>query len=254
MSKKKEPTLIDGFASVQAIKRSGKSPQEQPKLRHSATRLPLAEAPPSADATPPGSPRASRIGHTAVPAKHDMVCYECEYAFTVSGKVHYTFCPKCKRNLDMSDHVISAEWTIDLRTMGTIEIKPDALLGPVTLVAQNIIVAGDATRATLRCTRRLDMADGGGVTLSRVTFKEFCVRPGGAFSFADPIDCRVIDIAGKLRANLHAEDRVIIRATGDYRGELYSPRLQVEDGAAIHAAMYLGVNLAKAAGVTQHAA
>ena len=252
---KKEPTLIDGYSSVQAIKRSGKAPQAQPKLKHSATQLPHAVAPP--EPATPAAPVAPKAQHTAVPMKHDLVCYECDFAFTQSGKMHYAFCPKCKRKLDIENHTISGAWTTDLRTMGTIEIMPDAILSPVTLVAQTIIVAAEASRVTLRATRRLELAAGGNINLHTATMKELHIRHGALYAFPDGVTCRIIDIAGALHANIRAEERVLIRATGYFRGELYSPRLQVQDGATIRATMFLGPNVATPARTTaptKHAA
>lgn len=249
----KEPQLIDGFHSVQAIKRSGKAAEQAPKLRHSATRLPQAEAAPAPP--PPTNAAATRIGHTAIPEKHALVCYECRFAFVVSGKVHYTFCPKCKRNLDMSDHVVEGECRADIRTMGAIDIRPGTVVGAVTLIAQTLVIGSDVTRATLQATRRVELAAGGRVLkLADIPMKELVIRPGAQYAFPEGISIPVLDIAGTLVANVRAEDRIIIRATGDFRGELVSPRLQVEDGATIHAAMFLGAAATAVPQEAKHAA
>lgn len=250
----KEPKLIDGFASVQAVRRTGKAPEA--RLRHSATRLPGAEDPPVAPAAPPVAGGATRIGHTAIPQKHDMVCYECLYAFTVSGKVHYTFCPKCKRNLDMSDHVLSGDCGEELRTMGSIDIRADAVLREgVRLLGQNIIVAGDASQAKLEATRRLELAPGGKINWATCAMKEVRIQPDALLVLRAPLVARVVDIGGTLRGTVRADDLTQIRATATFTGELNTPRLQIEDGAFIRADMVLGRDaLATAATNRQDAA
>lgn len=253
----KDPKVIDGFSSVQAVKRTGRT-QSDAKLRHSSTRLPEAEARTKAKEKPApaaAAPNAgAKIGHTAIPLKHEMVCYECLYAFTVSGKVHYAFCPKCKRNLDMSDHTLEGEWTTDVRTMGSIEIKPGCTVSGVLLLAQVIVVAGDVSGATLQATRRIELAPGGRVSWAKATMKDLLVRPGSELILQDPLLARTIDIAGSLSGHVRAEDLTTIRATGIFQGELYSPRLRVEDGAAIRATLFLGSAVATGAREKQHAA
>ncbi|MDA0577328.1 MAG: polymer-forming cytoskeletal protein [Verrucomicrobia bacterium] len=253
MSKRKEPTLINGFASVQAIKHSGKAPQAQPRLKHSATSLPQAEASASSATTPPVT-KASRAGHTAIPIKHELVCYECGYGFVVSGKIHYALCPKCKRNLDIDDHTVDGPLSSDLRTMGSVTVGAQADLGTCIIIAQNIIIAANATRATLRATRRLELASGGMVNLQTATMREFTIQAGATLTLKETLVCPIIDIAGSLRANIRAEDRVRIRATATFCGELSSPRLDVEDGATIKASMCLGRAVTQAAQETKHAA
>ncbi len=245
----KEPTLIDGFASVQAVRRAGK-PNEA-RLRHSATRLPETEAKPTAPAAAPISAANTRIGQTAVPQKHDLVCYECLYAFRVSGKIHYTFCPKCKRNLDMSDHVVSGAWDTEVRTMGAIEVVADAVVGAVRLRAQNIVVGGDARQATLEATRRLELAPGGLVDWRTCSMQDIWIRPDTMLVLKEPLTARQFVIAGTLRGSIRADECVTIRAGATVTGSLVSPRLVMEDGAFLKAAMALGAAPAAAA---RHAA
>lgn len=253
----KDPKVIDGFASVQAVRRTGRS-QADAKLRHSSTRLPEAEARAKAkDKAPAPAPApnaGAKIGHTAIPLKHEMVCYECLYAFTVSGKVHYTFCPKCKRNLDMSDHALEGAWTTEVRTMGAIEVKPGCTVSGVLLLAQVIVVAGDVSGATLQATRRIELAPGGRINWAKAAMKDLLVRPGADLILQEPLTARTIDIAGSLNGHVRAEDLTTIRATGIFQGELYSPRLRVEDGAAIRATLFLGSAVATGAREKQHAA
>ncbi|MDA0990807.1 MAG: polymer-forming cytoskeletal protein [Verrucomicrobia bacterium] len=240
-AKNKDPQIIDGFSSVQAVKRSGKG--HAPKTRPSATRLP--------DQQPKAKARSTtgeaRIGQTAVPVTHELVCYKCDYAFRVRGRIHYTFCPKCKQELDMSDHTIAGVWDLDVKTMGNIIVEKGVTLRGVTLIAQNISVAGDVREATIQVTRRLELLPSGKLDLKSVQMRDFSIGPKAVFSTRRKIECRQLDIAGTLSAIVRAEALVTIRATGSFKGELYSPTLNVEDGAQISAALYLGAGVTGAA-------
>lgn len=175
-----------------------------------------------------------------MPDRHELVCYSCDYAFTVQGRIHYYICPKCKHELDTTDYVVNDKWSQDIKTMGSIEIKLGAVLEPATLVAQNIIVAGDAKKAMLKITRHLELCEGAAVDLGRVTMRDLLIRPGATFVTRRKINCRQIDIEGTLKAKLRAEDKIIIRKGARFTGELYTPRLIVEEGAQISAVMHLG--------------
>ena len=246
--KKKVPQIIDGFSSVQAVKRSGKG--AAPRTRASSTRLP-AQPEPRASKSTEGE---ARIGHTAVPVTHELVCYQCDYAFKIRGHIHYTFCPKCKKQLDMGDHTVDGRLSIDVKTMGNIEVKPDAVLDNVTLVAQNIVLAGDARLATLQATRRLELRPGAKVDLKTVSARDFLVGPDMTFSTRRKLRCRQLEVGGTLRANVQAEEVAVLRATAAFSGELYCARLEVEDGARISAALYLGPNVQPSAKSSQNAA
>lgn len=233
---KKKPSVIDGFSSVQAVKRSGRVSNEA-RTRPSATRLPDG----AGERKRKSSPRnEARIGQTAVPDKHELVCFSCDYAFTVQGRIHYYICPKCKHELDTTDHVINGKWALDVKTMGSIDVKPGAIVEAVTLVAQNIIVAGDVKKAKLQITRHLELCKGAAIDLGRITMCDLVIRTGATFVTRRKLNCRKIDIGGTLKAKLRAEEQIVIRKGARFTGELYTPRLVVEDGARVSAATYLG--------------
>jgi cytoskeletal protein CcmA (bactofilin family) len=41
---------------------------------------------------------------------------------------------------------------------------------------------------------------------------------------------RTIIVEGRMRGNLYAEERVILRASADVRGKIFSPRVSLEEG------------------------
>ena len=48
------------------------------------------------------------------------------------------------------------------------------------------------------------------------------------------IHARVITVEGELEGNLHGDETVILKATAQVTGNLYSPRVTIEDGATFN--------------------
>ena len=94
--------MIDGFASVQAVRRS-RPKGADPKYAPSRTRLPASEKkkpPPSSDGKP-----VAHIGRTALPPRHDILCYACSYRFVHTGRMgEGLLCPKCHEMLLTKDY------------------------------------------------------------------------------------------------------------------------------------------------------
>jgi cytoskeletal protein CcmA (bactofilin family) len=233
---KKNAQVINGFQSVQAVRRAGRA-STRARTRESRSRLPDQEQTPIQPGT---GNKATRIGHTAVPEKHELVCYACDYQFTTHGRIHNPFCPKCKSELDMSDHVVTGIWKLDVKTMGTIDIKADAVVTGATLIAQNMIVAGNIEDAVVQVTRSLELHPGAKLQPKTLTARNLTFHADSKFSIRRKLICHTVDIGGILRATLRAEESVTIRAGATFKGEIYTPRLIVEDGATISASMFLG--------------
>ncbi len=246
MAAKKKTQVIDGFQSVQAVKHSGRGSKEA-RTRQSKSRLPEQK-----ELEPGSKQKATRIGQTAVPEKHELVCYMCDYQFVTHGRIHNPFCPKCKSELDMGNHVITGDWKLDVKTMGTIEVKPDAVVTGASLVAQNMVLAGNIREAKLvQVTRSLELHPGAQLQPKTLVARHLTFHPKSKFSIRRKLDCHTVDIGGDLKANLHAESCVIIRANATFKGEIYTPRLTVEDGATISASMFLGAAVAPPASETE---
>lgn len=238
-ARKSSPNMIDGFSSVQAIKHSGKGKHEA-RTRESSSRLPNAEKLKEKPAAETPKPTASRIGHTAMPEKHELVCYVCDYAFKLTGRIDKTFCPKCRKQLDTANYVISGAWETDIRTMGTIDVKTGGLAGKTTFICQNIVIAGDVRQASIQACRRLEIREGAQIDFAHVTCKDLIVQAGARTDVRQPLRLRHVEISGHFTGNLDVADTVIIRAGGFFKGTLRTPRLIMEDGAGLNATLHLG--------------
>jgi len=228
------PIVIDGFSSVQAIRRaqrrtetdtpgrSGGKPDQQKENGHAKK-------------------AGARIDHTVIPGKHEIICYECDYLFMLAGRIQDTMCPKCHKPLKVTDHVIDGEWAESLRTIGTINIKEGAVLNGSELRARDIILAGNAENGIIRAGRRLELCKGARLNMAKTRMKDVFVRKGGEFEFSSTITLRDLEIEGSLKARIFADGLVIIKNGGTLDGELHTPHLVVEDGGGLKARVVIGI-------------
>ncbi|MBM4148864.1 MAG: polymer-forming cytoskeletal protein [Lentisphaerae bacterium] len=225
-----EVNVIDGFASVQAVRHSrgrGPEPDRTPQPDRQA-------APPRQE--PQDGPR---IGHTIVPLKRDLVCYGCNYAFVLTGRFDRTFCPKCRMELDLTDHVIEREFTGTLKTLGRIEIRHGAVLREADIVAGDAVVLGDAAAASIRACRAIELCLGGRFDQDRIFAPSIVVASGNRLSPQKPFSCGDLDIEGTLNAQVYSSGTVRIRRGGALNGELHARHLVLEEGGGLRARTFL---------------
>lgn len=229
------PPMIDGFSSVRAIRRA------QKKKKKTA-----GGAEGTGDSSPEpvegGNDRPPvHIDHTVLPDKHEVICYECDYAFVMPGRIQDTLCPKCHRPLKTRHFVIDAEWTETIKTIGTVELKPTAVLNGAEIRARDVILEGNAENGSIRALRRLELCPGARFTIARVKMRDLVVRTGGVFDIPAVIACRDLEVEGTLTAKIFADGVARVRNGGCLNGELHVPHLIMEDGCRVTARLVVGL-------------
>lgn len=221
--------LIDGITSVEAVRRKAHTGQPSCGRIEADRSLP--------EASPSGTRRA-RFAHTVVPERHEVTCYLCGFAFTVSGRIRKMFCPKCRESLNPSDYAISGTWNEPVTTIGRIWIGPNAQLATVPLRGRCVEVEGDASPSPIEALR-LTLGPGGQVDPSHTRFRDLVVRQDADVAWEGPLRCRRVDVAGRLRADLEVSEKALIRPTGHLEGTVSGPCLVVEEGGALHATVVI---------------
>lgn len=237
MPKKGKTVFIDGFSSVQAVKRS-KPVAAELKVRKSRTTLPaLDKDSPKSTAK---KTAAGKIARTAIPARFDIVCYECQYRFPVHGRVADTMCPKCHKKLSAGNHVIEGEWSKNIKTLGTVEIKSGAVLSNITVTAREIMLDGDARSAIILPHNKLELKRNALFNVGKTTIQDLLVSKGCVFKTEAPLSCRNLDVYGTLTATVVSVGTVSIYKGGKFNGKIASSRLLLEDGAKLKAFLDIG--------------
>lgn len=224
------PPLLDGYTTVQAL-RQGRGPAREFRPRTSPRRPPGFNANNKPDRDRPAQP--THATHTVMPARFDIICYDCGYSYSMQGRIYKALCPKCKKFLEAGDVTIDADWHVDVRTIGVLTVQPAGVAHDAELVATDIVLAGDARKATLRAMRRLEIQPGGLFDIGRTRLQDLTVHAGVVFDPRGPLTCRNVDIAGTLSARLRVSGTVTIRAAGVLKGEVCGAHLIVEEGGGL---------------------
>ncbi len=221
--------LIDGFAAVQAVRRA--------QTKHGGARKDSAQTPKPADKTPPKqSPAAlpvKRVGHTAMPTRRSIICYECGYGHTVAGALHNSFCPKCRKKLETGDKVIEGNWDSDVKTIGNVSILPGSIVKTASVYGNNISIAGDVRQAELHATSGIEILSGAKLDVTHLKTVKLHIPAENCIKLSQQLTCRKLEIDGELHADIMAEEIVKITAGGLLKGKVSCPSLIVESGAGL---------------------
>lgn len=234
MAKRKPPgktEVIDGFSSVQALRHAGRT-SEETRTRESSTRLPERirdDKPSDAKAT------ARRIGSTAMPARHELTCYECGFEFILTGRLDDTICSKCRAALKIKNYTVDGAWTQDIKTLGTIDVTAGAVVGAVSLVCGNMIIAGDVKACTIKVCRSTTLRNGAEIDMNSMTFTDLVIHPDCDLKLKEKLHCRHLEVRGRLKADVHAGGRVTVGTGAFFTGKIKATGLIVEDEAGLKA-------------------
>ncbi len=230
---------VSGFDLVRAVKHvrsqpGSASPPPPP-------RPPRAPPKPPPDQPEDGKPAASvRIGTTAVPTKHEFVCYECGYRFQVAGKVRTLYCAKCRTILNQADYTIDKPHDISIVTAGVVTIAPEGVWQAGSLSARDVIILGRHESGSIKAFRRLEIAPGAVFDLSVIEAESLLVREGAVIETETPMNFRDVHLHGTISGSLEASGLVTLHAGSVFRGKLKTPRLVMEDGATLEADVEIG--------------
>lgn len=233
MSKAGGPNFIDGFSSVQAVKRSKKPGKER---THSSSDTPPALKKPQPAEKPSEQSPAKRISRSAIPEKFSITCYECKYVFTLQGRVIDNFCPKCHEKLSAAGVTIDSVWSADVKTIGRVEIKKGASF-PVkcTITARDILLEADASGTDLLIYNRLELSQGAEFNVAGTEIRTLVIAKDSSLVLRGAVRCDSLEVFGTLRADITAARNVTIEETGSFLGSIEAPSLKVIEGAALSA-------------------
>lgn len=235
MARPDSPGMIDGFMSVQAVRHQGERPPDEKPPKDAA---PAAKAEESRSDSALPQKQAS-IGQTALPSRHELICYSCGYAFVITGSLNKVFCPKCREQLETSDRTIEGEWKEDIRTVGRVHVHQGATVIGATIVATDVIIAGDCTQAKLQPTRRIELDTGARVQPEVLNEHSVHVIAGARLSLTAILRCNMLEIFGELQASAEPTGMTTVHPGGMFRGTLKTEHLTVHDGGGLSASLHI---------------
>lgn len=175
-----------------------------------------------------------------MPEKFDITCYECEYVFTLHGRVTDNFCPKCHEKLLAKDITIDKEWSKDIKTIGRVEVKKGAILKACSITARDLLLASDASEATLNIYNKLELSRGASFNIPETEIRVLVVPAKASITLKGKVTCESLEVLGTIKANIIATKGVTVEKTGFLKGTVTAPSLIIRDGAALKAKLKIG--------------
>ena len=251
MAEFKKAKVVDGYSLVRAMAHKAESdPESRPRI------LPAGAARPPAPGAAAGGakrtvagvgsgsvpvPPVGAIGKTIQPTRRTIRCFDCGYEFQLSGTVGAIYCSKCRAKINLGDVTVSDVQRDDIRTGGTVHILPGAVIAPgVKVMAGNVIIEGRLeSGASVSCTQWLQIGPGAQATARQLETRNLRIAAGASIQIPGKLAVQHLEVLGKLEADVEASGLVSLRAGGHLCGVVRGHHLQVEEGAALEARMFI---------------
>jgi cytoskeletal protein CcmA (bactofilin family) len=227
----KDPLVIDGFASVQAVRRTGKNKQD-PHYGQSRTRLPAARKKPASKKA--GVPRG-KIGHTVMPDTFEIVCYECGYTFTLRGQIQKTYCAKCRKILVADEQIIESDWSGRVKTIGTVQVRNGGSLTKAHVVVGNLILDGRIKDSTVKICRRLELGSHASGDIAKIDTRDILIRTDAKLSYRSKLRCENLIVEGNFRGTVEVSGLVTVMPGAFLQGRVKASRLLLHEGGGLKA-------------------
>jgi len=216
----------------------GASPSPQPKptgeVRDRSGASPGSAGPPGPKQPPidrpPKKESAVAPSRTTMPPRQHIRCFECGYEFNLTGRMHSTYCPKCRTTLDLAGYTIDSDCDEPLKTLGTIRITKRGVVSSSRMVATNIELLGKIKNTPSQAFESLILYPGAQFTRKDVKSADLRIESGAEVTFKNAVIYRNIDIAGTLRGTVYATGLVTLRSSGVFEGTINGRHLSVEEG------------------------
>ncbi len=226
----KDPLVIDGFASVQAVRRSGTNKQD-PSYGKSKTTLPAARK----EASPAAAGVRGRIGHTVMPETFEIVCYECGYTFTLRGQIQKTYCPKCRKTLVADEQIIETNWSGRVKTIGTVQVRNGGSLTDAHVVVGNLVLDGNIENCTVKIGRRLELGSHASGDIAKIEARDILIPAETKLSYRAKLRCENLIVEGNFRGTIEAGGLVSVKPGAFLQGRVTAPRLRLQEGGGLKA-------------------
>lgn len=230
--RKKADDIVDGFTTLQAAQRATAK-----GVRAAKTALPPGKEA-TRDAEKQSSSQAidkARIGHTAQPTRHEITCYECGFAFLLTGQLKSTYCPKCRSILDATEQTIDGQWSGILKSIGIIRIAHNGVVKDGRIVVNDLILEGRIEGGRVEVSGKLELCQGGWFVPESVVAGNIVIRSGASLVLDKDMKLKNLQIMGEVKGRIRATGIVEVRTGGYFHGDLVGHRLIVEDGGALNA-------------------
>ncbi len=228
---KKKSGEVSGFDLVRAVGHT--RAQQAP----SASSKPPEEEPHKTETTKGGA----RVRKTALPTKHEILCYECGYRFFSAGRAGTLYCPKCRTILESTDYRFDADCREPVKTTGTVTISENGVVEGALVIGSRVYLDGTLGEgARIQGYVQVEIGPHARFDFKQVETPKLIIGEGTSIR-KKRMQHDHIEVAGELTGEIHVTGLLTIRATGCVRGSVTTPRMTMEEGGGLVADICLGV-------------
>ena len=231
----KKTKVMDGFAVVRGLAQA----KHDGTLPAPGSRKPAEDL--SSHPPPPALPKDSpHIVKTIQPTKRTIRCFKCGYEFQLSGTTKTIYCSKCREKIDMGDYVVDRPWSEEIKTGGSVIVRPTGRLENVRIWAGNVILEGEMDEhSSIECSQWLELGGQAQPHARQLAMRNLRVAAGAAMAFKYKLQVHHLELLGTLEADVEAAGLVSIRAGGHLKGTVRGAHLQVEEGGGLSARVFI---------------
>lgn len=159
----------------------------------------------------------------------DVRCFDCDTIQHVVASARSTNCPKCGTYIDLQDIKINSPFSRNFRTHGHLHVGPKGICNSVRGECGSAKIEGELG-GNLTCGGILDLRREGRMP-GALKAHTLLIHKKSATEFVRPIKAVDVDIAGALKADIHAEGTVHLRKSGSLYGSVTAKSFVIERGA-----------------------
>jgi cytoskeletal protein CcmA (bactofilin family)/DNA-directed RNA polymerase subunit RPC12/RpoP len=231
----KRTKMMDGYSVVQSLAKAMQDGVRPSPGAHRAAEDLSSHPPPAA--LPADSPH---IVKTIQPTKRTIRCFKCSYEFQLSGTTKTIYCSKCREKIDLGDYVIDRPWSEEIKTGGSVIIRPTGRLENVRIWAGNVILEGSMDEhSSIECTQWLEIGGQANPHPRQIAMRNLRIAAGASIQFKYKLQVHHLELLGTLEGDVEAAGLVSIREGGHLKGTVRGAHLQVEEGGGLSARVFI---------------
>ncbi len=165
------------------------------------------------------------------PERKRITCFECGAELEVPVSAESTMCKRCSRYIDMKNYVINSAVSKNFKTKGSFVIDPKGYVFNTEAIVKEAVIKGRFL-GKLFAEQSLTVYSTAEIK-GTFTTARLVVPAANHFRWPEPIKINSAEIAGELAANLVATERVTLKSTARFFGDVETSNLVVEEGAVI---------------------
>jgi cytoskeletal protein CcmA (bactofilin family) len=167
-----------------------------------------------------------------------ITCFECGAELEVAVSAESTMCKRCSRYVDLKDYHIAGAVSKNFKTKGAFTVEPKGYVFNSETFAADAVIKGRFL-GNLVAEHSLTIYSSAEIK-GHFTAGRLVIPAANHFRWLEPIRVGSAEIAGELVANLHAQDKIILKSTARLFGNLEAASLVVEEDAVVVATMRIG--------------